>query len=497
MIPSLPFHTYARTHTHRRKYSEYACNVDPDQDDKATELKMCNFSRPHMRAFHTAWFGFFMAFFVWFSIAPLLPEIKHTLHLSKQQIWTSSITAVLATISIRFLLGPICDKYGPRIPFSVLLVLVSIPTACTGFIQSSMGLSILRLFIGLAGGIFVTCLTWTTRMFTKSVVGTANGIVGGWGNLGGGVTHLVIGTFLFPLLKRMADGSAEEKAETAWRWVCVIPAFFTACVGVWMYFNTDDAPKGNFAEMKKYGAMPEISAAGSFRDGAMNFNTWIMFVQYGCCFGVELTMYNATALYFRDKFGQSTENAAAIASLFGWLNIFARPGGGWLSDIANVRFGMRGRIAIHTFFLLVEGALVLVFSQIQDIGLAIFVMVVFSMFVQAAAGSSYGIVPYIDPPASGSISGIVGAGGNTGAVCFQLGFRNLEYEQAFILMGSTILGSCALSALFNIKGSSSLFWGTDDVVNTPAPKTLTLPEPDTSTQKYTLPTTDREEEITA
>ena len=74
--------------THRRKYSTYSVTVDPDQDDKSTQIKLCDFSRPHMRAFHGAWWGFFMAFFIWFAIAPLLPEIKKTLGLTKQEVWT-------------------------------------------------------------------------------------------------------------------------------------------------------------------------------------------------------------------------------------------------------------------------------------------------------------------------------------------------------------------------------------------------------------------------
>merc|ERR1712048_1534268 len=64
----------------------YQLKVDPNQDDKATEIKIFNFSRPHMRAFHCSWWCFFIAFFIWFAIAPLLGEIKDTLGLTKQQI---------------------------------------------------------------------------------------------------------------------------------------------------------------------------------------------------------------------------------------------------------------------------------------------------------------------------------------------------------------------------------------------------------------------------
>merc|ERR1712093_876414 len=40
----------------------------------------------------------------------------------------------------------------------------------------------------------------------------------------------------------------------------------------------------------------------------------------------------------------------------------------------------------------------------------------FSVCVQAAEGLSFGIVPYISRPALGVVSGMVGAGGNSGAV---------------------------------------------------------------------------------
>jgi NNP family nitrate/nitrite transporter-like MFS transporter len=415
-----------------------------------------------MRAFHCSWWGFFIAFFVWFAVAPLLSEIRDDIGITKKDVWTANIVGVGGTIFMRFLMGPLCDKIGARTLFALMLCLASVPTSMIGFVNSANGLAIIRLFIGIAGATFVPCQYWTSRMFTKEVVGTANALAGGWGNLGGGVTQLVMGSALFPLFKNVVyDGDSEK----AWRTVCVIPAIVAAASGVAIYYISDDAPKGQYHELKKHGAMPEVSAAASFRQGALNFNTWVLFIQYACCFGVELTMNNAAALYFKDEFGQSTESAAAIASIFGWMNLFARGLGGFASDKFNARMGMRGRILIHTVFLACEGALVLVFANSSELGGAIVIMVFFSLFVQAAEGSSYGIVPYIDPPATGSISGIVGAGGNSGAVGFGLGFRQLGYKDAFIIMGCTILGSSFLSVLINIKGYSALFWGEDAVTD--------------------------------
>jgi NNP family nitrate/nitrite transporter-like MFS transporter len=168
----------------RKKYSIYSLKVDPNQDDKATEIKFCSIARPHMRAFHCAWLSYFMAVFMWFSIAPLLSEIQETLDLSKEQIWTSSIVGVTGTMFVRFLMGPICDKVGPRVPYTFVLCLASVPAACIGFVNSSAGLSILRLFIGAAGGGFVMTQFWMSRMFAKEIVGTANALTAGWGNLG-------------------------------------------------------------------------------------------------------------------------------------------------------------------------------------------------------------------------------------------------------------------------------------------------------------------------
>ena len=221
--------------------------------------------------------------------------------------------------------------------------------------------------------------------------------------------------------------------------------------GIIILYISDDAPKGNYKDMKKNGTMPEVSAAASFRSGAMNFNTWLLFIQYACCFGVELTMNNAAASYFKSTFELTTESAAAIASLFGWMNLFARGVGGFVSDKANAKMGMRGRLWWQTICLVLEGIMVFIFANTKSLGLAIFIMVIFSTFVQAAEGSSFGIVPYVNPPVTGSISGIVGAGGNTGAVCFGLGFRQLDTKQAFTLMASCIVASGVLSLFININ----------------------------------------------
>jgi len=459
-----------------KKYKTYALKVDPNQNDKAAEIKLCSFARPHMRAFHCSWWTFFVAFFIWFAIAPLLSEVRTTLDISKQDIWTSNICSVAGTIVMRFVLGPLCDKYGARILMGCVLMFASIPCALIGLVQSATTLAVTRFFIGLGGSTFVMCQYWSTSMFTKETAGTANALVGGWGNLGGGVTQLVMGSVLFPLFKQGMS------PEMAWRTVSIVPACVGFLTGFTIMRISDDCPKGNYKEMKANGIMQEVSAAASFRDGAMNFNTWLLFIQYGCCFGVELTMNNASASYFKEEFKLSTESAAAIASIFGWMNLFARGVGGFCSDKMNSKMGMRGRLYTQALLLTVEGIMVLIFAQTKSLGLAIFILVIFSSMVQAAEGSTYGIVPYVNPPATGSVSGIVGAGGNSGAVAFGLCFRQLpKIQTAFNIMGFSILGSAVLTFLVSIKGHRSILGGEDSEASKAAwmrtgTSTLAVPE---------------------
>ena len=318
-------------------------------------------------------------------------------------------------------------------------------------------------------------------MFIPEAAGTALSLVAGWGNLGGGVAQVVIGSLLFPLFKVIYGGEGFGQAKNifvdddevevefdyasdrAWRTVMVIPGLMLFAMAYYSFKYTDDCPKGNFGKRKAQGLMVSESTTVALRRAAAHINTWLFFIQYGCCFGVELTMTNAAALYFQEEFGLNTESAAAIASIFGWMNLFARGFGGFCSDMASASFGMRGRLYVQLIFLALEGALVCIFAQTESLASAIIVMVVFSVFVQAAEGSTFGIVPYIDYAFTGSISGIVGAGGNTGSVAFSLIFRQYDNRTAFIMMGCMVLGSCLLTPFIVISGHRSLFTGTDTV----------------------------------
>jgi len=444
-----------------KKYevSQYTLRVDEHDHDKAKEVHLFSVDRPHMRAFHCSWFALFCAFLIWFSISPLLSQIRDDLDISNEDIWTSSLASLQGALFMRFLLGPLCHKFGPRVLFSIVLCLASIITACTGLIENGEHLIILRLGIGMAGSCVVMTHYWSNSMFTRDVIGTVNGLCTGWGNMGGGITQLLVGSLLYPTFRTYVfDGDT----EMAWRTVCLIPAATAFVTAIIIFYISDDCPLGNYRELKKHKSMPEVSATEKLWAGAKNFNAWLLFIQYACSFGVELTMNNAASLYFRDEFGLSVEAAAAIASVCGSLNLFARGLGGFISDMSMKSFGMRGRLWVHTVFLLAEGALVLVFSKVETMTSSIIIMIAFSFFVQAAEGSTFGIVPYVDPANTGSITGIVGAGGSTGAIGFGMAFRQLGYGDAFFIMGCAIMGTSLLSVIISIKKHSAMFWGKEE-----------------------------------
>ncbi|CAH1795123.1 unnamed protein product [Owenia fusiformis] len=209
-----------------------------DTNGKATTFWLFSLRRPHMRAFHASWIGFFFAFLGWFCVQPLIPYIKQDLSLNDEEVANSGIAGVAAVVFVRIMAGPICDRFGARRVMVILLVAGSIPVGLAGLVTNGVGLVIVRLFIGILGGVFVPCQFWTISMFSSNIVGSANALAGGWGNLGGGVTFL-----LMPVLYRLISLSGIN-SSVAWKVTLVIPAAVGFILALPYWFLTDDCPQG-------------------------------------------------------------------------------------------------------------------------------------------------------------------------------------------------------------------------------------------------------------
>lgn len=56
-----PISLLTRTGAPDSKYQAYKLDVDPTDGDRAAEIPLYSFARPHMRAFHLAWMSFFVS----------------------------------------------------------------------------------------------------------------------------------------------------------------------------------------------------------------------------------------------------------------------------------------------------------------------------------------------------------------------------------------------------------------------------------------------------
>ncbi|KAM5581703.1 high affinity nitrate transporter 2.7 [Rosa sericea] len=384
-----------------------------DEDGKATEFRPFSMASPHMRAFHLAWFSLFSCFFSTFSIPPLLAVIRDDLHLTETDTSRAAIAAFIGSIFSRIAMGPICDHLGPRVASATLSLLTSPIILATALVSSPNAFITIRFLVGLSLANFVANQFWMSRMFSGCVVGLANGVSAGWANTGSGATQLVM-----PLIYSFIMSAFNLPSSTAWRLSYIVPAVLQASTAVLVLTYGQDLPSGSYKRTSKKGSKDSFFEV--FFHGIKNYRGWVLALTYGFSFGVELTTDNIIAQYFYDRFGVNIQVAGTIASCFGLANFFSRPSGGLFSDMLGRRFGMRGRLWGLWATQTVAGLLCLLLGRVNSLWSSILVMCVFSVFVQAAAGLTFGVVPFVSKRSLGVISGITGSGGTMGAVITQL-----------------------------------------------------------------------------
>ncbi len=413
--------------------------------NKATRIELLSLKTPQMRAFHITWFAFFLAFFGWFGIAPLMTIVREDLMLTKAQIGNTMIASVAITVLVRLFIGPLCDRLGARVTYTWLLILGSIPVMGIGLAQSYETFLLFRLTIGAIGASFVITQYHTSVMFAPNCVGTANATTAGWGNLGGGVTQMVMPLIFMAILSFGVD------KFLGWRLVMIVPGVALFLTGIVYYFFTQDAPDGNYKALRARGELESGKGKGvsSFILAIKDYRVWALFIVYAACFGIELTINNVAALYYHDQFNLDVKTAGLIAGLFGLMNIFARTLGGMFSDFFAKKAGLKGRVLFLTVVLLAEGLALMLFSQMGVLVVAVGTMIIFSLFVKMSAGATYGIVPFINKKALGAVAGIVGAGGNAGAVAAGFLFRSesLTTQSALLYLGIMVSIASVFSLL--------------------------------------------------
>jgi len=286
-------------------------------------------------------------------------------------------------------------------------------------------------------------------MFAANVVGTANAATAGWGNAGGGVTQAVMPWILAAIV------SLGLNEALGWRVAMIVPATLMLVVAILYYRYAEDTPQGNLqavgraspgADQERKGALQSFFAA------ARDYRVWMLFVTYGASFGIELTIHNLAALYYVDRFALDVKTAGLYAGSFGLLALFARACGGILSDRIAHRHGLDGRTALLFSLILLEGLGLMLFSHMSTAGTALIAMLGFGLFTHLACGATYSLTPFINRRALGGISGIIGAGGNVGAVVagFLMKSANSLREGLFLLGACvTVSAFCAVAVRFS------------------------------------------------
>ncbi|MCC7431567.1 MFS transporter [bacterium] len=177
---------------------------------------------------------------------------------------------------------------------------------------------------------------------------------------------------------------------------------------------------------------------------------------YFANFGSELAVVSMLPMFFETVFKNLADSsgnyvmtatfAGLIASSFAFVNLFARPLGGLLSDKMSNRkrvmlIYMLG-IAIGYFFMgniakydVVDGngvqQIVPMFDGMWWLVVSVVITIVCSIFVQGAEGATFAIIPLIKKNMTGQIAGMAGAYGNVGAVIYLVLFSLVDAKTFF------------------------------------------------------------------
>ena len=457
-----------------------------------------------MKVLHMSWMTFFVTFVVWFNHAPLMSAITASLGLTKAEVSTLLTLNVALAIPARILIGMLTDKFGPRLVYSSLLVVCSIPCFLFALADTFTQAAVARFLLGCIGAGFVIGIRMVGEWFPANELGRAEGIYGGWGNFGSAAAAMAL-----PTVALLFGG------EDGWRYAIGLTGLLSIAFGVLYYLNVSDTPKGStYFRPKSLGAI-EVTSKGDFllllamkapvfltlalltwklapsgvellSAEAANtiyaflvvgylYDAWqawrvnkgvfeapvaelhrykfkqvaVLNVLYFATFGSELAVISMLPLFFRDVFGLDMVQAGLLASSYAFMNLMSRPAGGLISD----RFGRKPTLLILIAGLAIGYFTFALVDSSWPLVLAVMAAMACSFFVQAGEGAVFAVVPLIKRRLTGQIAGMTGAYGNIGAVCYLTIFSFVGYEAFFAIIGaSAVIGFLTLFFLEEPRG---------------------------------------------
>lgn len=326
--------------------------------------------------------AFALCFSVWGLVAPLAPQFQELYRLSSTQISVVIATPVILGALFRIPIGLLTDRFGARVVFPALMLVVVVPVLSIGLLGGSFGgLLFWGFFLGLAGSSFAVGVPFVSRWFPPRMQGLALGIYG-------------IGTIGTAVAAYTAPAIA---GALGWRWafwVYIVPLVVMAAV-FWLLGR--DVPSS--------GPRPSLmSAVRLFREDLM---AWVLSLFYFLTFGGFVAMGLYLPKLLVDLFGYTQTGAGLRAAGFVVLAVLARPVGGWLAD----RIG-GSRTLMIGFALLPVMALIL---SLQP-GIVLFTIGALASAVLFGLGNGavFKLVAEFYPTKTGTVTGVVGAAGGLG-----------------------------------------------------------------------------------
>ncbi len=466
-------------------------------DSSSQGLNLFDLKSGKIKTLHITWVAFFISFFVWFNHAPLLVFMKESLDLTNAQLKSLMILNVALTIPARIVIGMLVDRFGPRKVYSSLLVISSFIVFGFATADTYERLALFRFLLGFVGAGFVIGIRMVGEWFPAKQVGVAEGIYGGWGNFGSaaaamtlptiaalfggedgwryalgmtGVIAFFYGIFYFFTAKDTPEGATyfkpnrvgglevTSKKDFYFYLAMNIPLYVALAILTW---RLSPAQTALLSETACYGIYTVLIVLFVYQVSqiyAVNKENLskpvdpihqykfkqvaIMDFAYFVTFGSELAVVSMLPLFFMETFSLTPVQAGLTASGFAFMNLVARPTGGFVSD----KFGRK-----RTMTILVTGLMLgyLLMSQINSgwwLPAAIVASMMCSFFVQSGEGAVFAMVPLIKRRMTGQIAGMVGAYGNVGAGTFLLCLSFFDSTSFFLF-----IAACAALCLIAIQ----------------------------------------------
>ncbi|MDD9149613.1 NarK/NasA family nitrate transporter [Sporolactobacillus sp. CQH2019] len=319
-------------------------------------------------------------FMAWSNFAPLTATLTKMFGLSESEKTLLLATPVLLGSIMRIPIGILCDKYGGKKIYIILMLFLLIPLFMVPRVHNFGMLIFLALLLGMAGTSFAVGISYVSVWFPPERQGAVLGIAG-LGNIGNAVAALTL-----PRIQLAAGLSAVYNFLMSLLVVMII-LFLIFC--------------------KEMPVNKEKTFASAF-SVAKEANTWYLSLFYALTFGLFMSFSNLTPMLLNGLFNLTPVMAGLYAALFGIVCTLVRPVGGSLAD------KIRPMSLLQWIFIgIALFALWLTFSLHSE-GMFIWGVIIIGLFAGLGNGIIFKMVPYVSKGNTGAVTGFVGAMGGLG-----------------------------------------------------------------------------------